>query len=118
MLAALSTDSQGEFRGSVNVGSTMEPGIEVNLWATLAGYGLSLHHVAAGEKSGPIEISLVDEEPIRGRILDLQGQPVRDARVEIVQYVDTTAPWVEQWLALSRPVRPGIFQLHSPGPEA
>lgn len=107
VLTALSTDSQGEFRGSVNIGSMKEPGVQVNLWATLPGYGLTPYHLAPAEKSGPIEISLVDEEPIRGRILDLQGQPVRDARVEIVRYFDTTTPWVEQWLASARRVTSG-----------
>src|SRR5580698_1047115 len=107
VLAALSTDSQGEFRASVNIGSMKEPGVQVNLWATLPGYGLTPYHLAPAEKSGPIEISLVDEEPIRGRILDLQGQHVRDARVEIVRYFDTTTPCVEQWLASARRVTPG-----------
>src|SRR5262249_52249364 len=98
VLATFVVDSQGEFQGSVNTGPRHQLGIETRLWATLPSYGLAVHPLADGEKSAPIVMNLGDDEPIRGRILDLEGQPVRDARVEIIKYFDTTTPWVEQWL--------------------
>jgi beta-lactamase regulating signal transducer with metallopeptidase domain len=108
VLAMLVADSRGMFQANLPIGPKKENGEpDVNLWATLPGYGLARHRLAPDETSGPIVINLADEEPIRGRILDLEGQPVRDARVEIIRYFDTTTPWVEQWLASARGITPG-----------
>jgi beta-lactamase regulating signal transducer with metallopeptidase domain len=105
VLATLVVDSQGGFQGNVDVGPLREPGLEINLWATLYGYGLALHPLVPAEKSGLIEMKLVEDEPIRGRVVDLEGQPVRDARIEVFRYYDTTTQWVDQFLASAAAVQ-------------
>ena len=36
-------------------------------------------------------LHLVAEEPIRGRLMDLEGRPARDVDIEVVEYFDTKA---------------------------
>ncbi len=100
MLARFIADSQGDFGGNVDAGRLKEGEIELDLWATLPGFGLALHPIDSAEKTEPIVMSLADEEPIRGRIIDLEGRPLRDARVEVVRYTDTTTASIDKWLAM------------------
>ncbi|HXY36189.1 MAG TPA: M56 family metallopeptidase, partial [Planctomycetaceae bacterium] len=97
-LATFATDSQGKFGGNVNVGELKERQSTVDLWATLAGYGLA-HATYVPDEKTPIVLHLLDEEPIRGRLIDLEGRPIRDARVEVFQYFDTTAAAIDRWIA-------------------
>jgi hypothetical protein len=107
LLATFPTDSKGQFHGSVDNVSKEELRIDrnprdvpiVNLWATLPGYGAVVQHLVAMQNSDPIVLQLVDEEPIHGRIIDLEGRPVREARVEIINHFTTTSAFVDQWLA-------------------
>ncbi|HEV8000467.1 MAG TPA: M56 family metallopeptidase, partial [Planctomycetaceae bacterium] len=99
VLAALATDSRGEFEVHVDLKGITEGRAKINLWAALPGYGLALHPLLPTEMTGPIVMCLVSDEPIRGRILDLEGRPVPEARVEVINYTDTTPAWIDQWLA-------------------
>jgi beta-lactamase regulating signal transducer with metallopeptidase domain/protocatechuate 3,4-dioxygenase beta subunit len=99
VLSAPATDSRGEFQVAVDFDAIIESRASINLWATLNGYGLALHSLAPGEQTDSIVMNLLVEEPIRGRIIDLEGRPVPQARVELTRYTDTTTAWIDQWLA-------------------
>ena len=47
-------------------------------------------------------MNLVDDEPIRGHMIDLEGRPVRDVRIEVVIVYDSTAAWVDQFIASAK----------------
>jgi protocatechuate 3,4-dioxygenase beta subunit len=98
LLATLSTTSQGEFQVNISEAVLKEVERGVNLWATLSGYGLAVHPLVANEKSNSIELRLADEQTIRGRIIDLEGRPARDARVEVMCYIDATRAAIDEWL--------------------
>ena len=75
----------------------------------LPGYGLVVRPLPSiSDWPQPIVLKLAQEEPIRGRIVDLEGRPVREARVELIRYFDTTTDSIDQWLAaiskLPRPI--------------
>ncbi len=107
LLATLHTDVKSEFDANVDVGPLTEPvkkvrlreTPKVTLWATMPGYGAVPHHLVVAEKTGSIVLRFVDEEPIRGRLMDMEGRPVRDARVEVITHYETTSALIDEWLA-------------------
>jgi beta-lactamase regulating signal transducer with metallopeptidase domain len=114
LLGTFSTNAEGNFEGQIiapvetrpargarAVGGRRTPvvGVDVNLWATLPGYGLALVPLDSAERNAPIVMKLADEETIRGRLLDLEARPIRDAKVEVLSYVDTTSSDVDQSVA-------------------
>jgi beta-lactamase regulating signal transducer with metallopeptidase domain len=109
VIATFTADSQGEFRASFDARVMNQIGRGVSLWAALSGYGLAVHPLVPNEKADSIVMRLTEEQPIRGRIIDLEGRPVRDARVEAVRYVNTATAAIDEWLASAagkeKPVR-------------
>jgi beta-lactamase regulating signal transducer with metallopeptidase domain len=102
ILDSVSADARGEFHVPVDGSLIKETGPRINLYASLPGYGLALHPLAAGEKFDSFDMRLAEEQTIRGRVIDLEAQPVRGARVEAVRYVDLTTAAVDEWLAAAR----------------
>lgn len=51
--------------------------------ALLAGFGPAHIEIGDADVSAPITLKLVEDLPIRGQIIDLEGQPVRGTRVTI-----------------------------------
>jgi beta-lactamase regulating signal transducer with metallopeptidase domain len=102
VLTTLSADAKGEFRGSFDVGPMTDRRDSVNLWATLPGYGLALHPLMPAQNSDPIDLHLAEDEPIRGNIINLEGRPIRDARIEVITFYDSTAAWVDEFIASAK----------------
>ena len=90
----------GRLRGNVEPGRLKEGEIKLDLVGHVARIRSRMHPIDSAEKTEPIVMSLADEEPIRGRIIDLEGRPLRDARVEVVRYTDTTTASIDKWLAM------------------
>lgn len=51
--------------------------------ALLAGFGPAHIEIGDADVSAPITLKLVEDLPVRGQIIDLEGQPVRGTRVTI-----------------------------------
>jgi hypothetical protein len=118
LLGAFSTTADGGFEGKISLPLGTHPravtrvlnsqgrrqlardeGVAVNLWATMPGYGLAIVPLDSFEGNDPIVIKLADEEPIRGHLIDLEARPVRDAKVEVMSYVETISSGVDEALA-------------------
>jgi hypothetical protein len=67
-----------------------------------AGYGLALHALASRETHDVIVMNLVEDEPIRGHLLDVDGRPVGDATVEPLTLFDSTEAWVDEFIASAK----------------
>ena len=100
-LATLRADSRGEFQTTIEIPAAVELQRrgELNLWATLPGYGLALHPFYLRDKSDAIVMNLVEDETIRGRLIDVDGRPVRDGTVEPLTLFDSTPAWVDEFIA-------------------
>ncbi len=101
-VATLRTDAKGEFRGSVAVPPAKDLRGELNLWATLPGYGLAFRPFSLRAKSDAIVMNLVEDEPVRGHLIDVDGRPLRDARVEPITLRDSTPAWVDEFIASAK----------------
>jgi beta-lactamase regulating signal transducer with metallopeptidase domain len=101
-IATLRADSRGEFQGAVEISAAKNLRGDLNLWATLPGYGLALHPFSLRGKSDAIVMHLVEDDPIRGHLLDVDGRPVRDATVEALTLYDSTPAWIEAFIASAK----------------
>ena len=122
LLGTFSTNAEGRFEGKISapLGTRPEwatrsgsgrrgisiPGIDVDLWAMLPGYGVALVQLDSVEGNEQIVMNLAEDEPIRGHLIDLEGRPIRDARVEVLRFSDPTAAAIDQWLASLQGVKP------------
>lgn len=98
-LANTVTDSKGEFTAPIEGGI---PGVgreSIALWTTLRGYGLAVHALTADEDHSHITLQLVEDETIHGRIIDLEGRPASNARVQVAELADCSKEAVDDWLA-------------------
>lgn len=84
--------------------------------ATADGFGLAWAAADPGADK-PVELRLVEDEPVRGRVLTLEGKPVAGARVR-VQEVDAPAgPDLSKFLAEAKArerARHEIYHAHFP----
>ncbi len=125
LLGVFSTNAEGRFAGSIDAPSRPGPagatpstggrkwpvdGVDVDLWATLPGYGLALVPLESLEQNQPIVIKLADEQPIRGHLLDLEGRPIRDAKVQGLDYTETNSSAVDQFVAKALETKPDFHQ--------
>ncbi len=69
----------------------------------MPGYGRSPAVDVRPKNLRSIVLHLADEEPIRARILNLEGRPIAGVRVEAVQVYPSKKEWVDAWLAAIPP---------------
>ncbi len=82
----------------------------VNLAAELNGFGASWQLLTRNNKTQEIVLKLVAESPIHGRIVDLEGNPVRGARVTLLWQVSPKQEF-GAWLAAVKSGSQEAFRL-------
>jgi protocatechuate 3,4-dioxygenase beta subunit len=87
------TDREGRFRLTVPRTSSLRNWV-VHVVAVHAGFGLAWGSFDADADSPTITLRLKSEEIRRGRLLDLQGQPLPDAKLQIVRIQKEDAWWI------------------------
>ena len=67
--------------------------------AAAEGYGVAWAEVPAGSQGGELTLQLVDDAPVIGQIVDLEGRPVRGATLRVVRVnaaqKEDLDPWFE-----------------------
>ena len=67
--------------------------------ATAPNYGLAWVQVPAGGRSDDLTLRLVDDRPITGQVVDLEGKPVPGANLQVLEVRaadgDDLGPWLE-----------------------
>jgi beta-lactamase regulating signal transducer with metallopeptidase domain/protocatechuate 3,4-dioxygenase beta subunit len=101
------TDAQGNFRLEVSK-SQFSDGKPKN-WAKLArlvarapGYGMAGMHFSDLQPGIPAKIRLVPDQPIEGRIVDLEGNPVAGAKIDIFSVTTNEQNDLTAWVAALR----------------
>src|SRR5262249_48887382 len=93
-------DAKGRFRFSVRRPQPAtyyrERFYQLAVLAGHKGHGLGWHFLTFDAVKADVKVRLQAEQFVRGRLLDLQGQPVAGARLEVVQ-VGTKAPSYERF---------------------
>jgi RNA polymerase sigma factor (sigma-70 family) len=85
------SDADGKFRLSVPHLSPPSAG-RVRLLAAAEGLGLAWQRLDPKAESVEVEMRLPREQIVRGRIVDLQGEPVAGARVQVWELTHKPAP--------------------------
>jgi beta-lactamase regulating signal transducer with metallopeptidase domain len=98
-LANLAADSNGEFSAQIDLGAGKNDQQSIQVWATLPGYGLAVGRWNPATSKARLSLELVEDEPIRGRLIDLQGRPIVDARVVAVRLADSTKESLDDFLS-------------------
>jgi protocatechuate 3,4-dioxygenase beta subunit len=102
-LASIVTDSEGRFRQSIERDWKAEKRSRIEVTALAPGYGFATPDSFAPARNRSLELKLVADEPVRGRVLDLQGRPVAGARLDIRRICCSTPRLVDRWLAALPP---------------
>src|SRR5580692_3115743 len=102
-LASIITDSEGRFSQSIERDWKAEEHSRIDVTALAPGYGFATPTSFAPAYNRPLELKLVADEPVRGRVLDLQGRPVAGARLDIRRICCSTPRLVDRWLAALPP---------------
>ena len=89
VLAEGTTDSAGIYRLRLKVASS-ETHHDANVIARQPGYGIVWQEFNLDRPASNVSLALPPEEPIRGRLVDLEGQPVAGARLSIERIRKTT----------------------------
>jgi Sigma-70, region 4 len=85
-LGETNTDGQGDFRLTVSL-SSKDGYRKVFLLARAPGFAFGIKDIDPGEKQTKVEVRLNQEEVIRGRLVDLQGQAASDVRIHVTSIV-------------------------------
>jgi RNA polymerase sigma factor (sigma-70 family) len=85
------TDGEGRFRLQHSKGSP-DDFYEVFVLARASGYALGRKTLEDGAKKGEVEVRLNQEQPVRGRLVDLQGQPAAGVKVHVLGFSAGIAP--------------------------
>jgi beta-lactamase regulating signal transducer with metallopeptidase domain/protocatechuate 3,4-dioxygenase beta subunit len=95
-LGSVTTDSLGRFEYSADLKSLPNfkggspKSAAVVYVATMTGFGLAISQYSNLSKVPPADLKLVPDEPVRGRVLNLEGRPVAGARVDVTTlHMDT-----------------------------
>ena len=99
------TGPDGRFQFLADKRPKLGQGNMAHLWertvvaATTTNYGVAWAEVAAEEAGDDLTLQLVDDEPIIGRIIDLEGRPVQGATLQVLQIrapaKEDIGPWLE-----------------------
>jgi hypothetical protein len=98
-VAEFSTDARGAFDRDFD--GRWRPGdsASVRLSAIMLGYGRSSTVQPWTKDLRSIVLRLADDEPIRARILNLEGRPIAGVRIDAVQVYPSKKEWIDRWLA-------------------
>jgi beta-lactamase regulating signal transducer with metallopeptidase domain len=102
-LASIVTDAEGRFSQDVDLKLKPENHSAINVTAAGQGYGVAISYPFNPNRNQPLELRLVEDQPVRGRVLDLQGRPVSGARLELRRMCCSTPRLVDRWLAALPP---------------
>ncbi len=80
---------------------TLEPWSESRLIAMAPGFGPAVTHDFARRNEAPLRLAR-DDVPIEGRILDLEGQPVAGAKVQVVVLLWPKGGELSDWVKALR----------------
>lgn len=89
------TDRDGRFRFSLSVTDDLGG---CTLAAMAEGLGLDWIHLRPTESSHNLTLRLPADEPIRGKVVDLEGKPVAGAEVRIVELSTTESGTLDEFL--------------------
>lgn len=84
VLATAEADADGSFRLSGPGYSPSLPYTAVALLASAPGHGLTFKDLDLAELNQNVTVTLPAERVVRGRLIDLQGQPAAQAKVHVV----------------------------------
>jgi hypothetical protein len=84
------TDDEGHFRLSLPR-SSPDDFYEVFVLARASGYALGRKILKDGVKKGEVEVRLNQEQPVRGRLVDIQGQPAAGVKVHVLGFYEGDA---------------------------
>ena len=105
LITELKTDFEGKFSSMQSSGQLPHP-YGQKQWlmvsATAPGRGLAAKAVGNFRDASSLHFQLRKEVPIRGRILNLEGQPVGNARVRIVGFAQGDSDKVDAWIEQAR----------------
>jgi hypothetical protein len=102
-LASVVTDTEGRFSQDLDRKWQPEDHSTINVTAAVPGYGVAMSYSFNPTRNRPLELRLVEDEPVRGRVLDLQGRPVAGARLDVRRMCCSTPRLVDRWLAALPP---------------
>ncbi|MCA9078334.1 MAG: carboxypeptidase regulatory-like domain-containing protein [Planctomycetaceae bacterium] len=88
-----STDSEGRFRATIDRAqfeSAASPEVDVRIAATAKWYGFGWTDVKASALDEELTLQLVDDLPIEGRIVTVDGQPAAGVTLSISQITERT----------------------------
>jgi hypothetical protein len=98
VVAQVKTDAKGRFQvrspGLVRLGSVV---------AIASGHALGMERLDPDAEQAEVEIRLNREEAVRGRLVDLQGQPAAAVKVQVVSLRARLAPQNYQYASLPQP---------------
>jgi RNA polymerase sigma factor (sigma-70 family) len=84
VLGQAQADGEGKFRLGV-ARTERVPVRQVRLFAAADGLGLAWKGLDAKADAVEVEVRLVAEQVVRGRVIDLQGEPVAGAKVHVME---------------------------------
>jgi beta-lactamase regulating signal transducer with metallopeptidase domain len=102
-LASVVTDAEGRFSQDVDRKWQPDDHTTINVTAAVPGYGVAMSYPFNPARKRPLELRLVEDEPVRGRVLDLQGRPVAGARLDVRRMCCSTRRLVDRWLTALPP---------------
>lgn len=70
-----------------------------NVLAAAPGFGVAMGAPESLEEEKAFDLTLAREEPIRGKLLDLEGRPLADVKVDVIELNTGSLRRLEQWLA-------------------
>ncbi|HQU42303.1 MAG TPA: hypothetical protein PK867_05800 [Pirellulales bacterium] len=110
------SDAEGRFEIALSKNDMPASGLAPFLVAHKAGFGIDWYKVEKGEVPAETTLQLVEDRPIRGRLIDTEGRPIAGARLAVKSTLasregslDTflTAlerSWHDAWQKLDHPV--------------
>lgn len=102
------TKADDEGRWSVSIPTSQIPERRTrifNVWGWLPGYGVQGFRTHGQPDLANLEIRLVEDRPIKGRIVDEAGKPLEGLKVEVTKLVAIVTESLDPWLVGARGVK-------------
>jgi beta-lactamase regulating signal transducer with metallopeptidase domain len=99
LVAQFPADARGAFDRDFDGRWRPSDSAAVRLSAITPGYGRSSSVQPWTNDLRSIVLRLADDEPIRARVLNLEGRPIASVRVDAVQVYPSKKEWIDRWLA-------------------
>jgi RNA polymerase sigma factor (sigma-70 family) len=91
------TDSQGRFKLRLSR-EDIRAGRNLPLLAAAEGYGVTGVELPRGKSSVELTFRLVEDQPIRGKIVNTEGKPLADVRVSVLEVATTSEERLDTFL--------------------